>query len=55
MGLIQNDSPSASHTGGSWERQIRTVRSLRASLLEEAGHSLDDESFRILLKEVQQW
>ena len=45
--------PSASHMGGSWERQIRTVRSVLGSLLEEAGHQLDDESFRTLLKEVQ--
>ena len=45
--------PSASHMGGSWERQIRTVRSVLGSLLEEASHQLDDESFRTLLKEVQ--
>ena len=45
--------PAASHIGGSWERQIRTVRSVLSSLLEEAGHQLDDESFRTLLKEVQ--
>jgi len=44
--------PSASHMGGSWERQISTVRSVLGSLLEEAGHQLDDESFRTLLKEV---
>lgn len=41
------------YIGGSWERQIRTVRSVLSSLLEEAGHQLDDESFRTLLKEVQ--
>lgn len=45
--------PAASHMGGSWERQIRTVRSVLSSLLEEAGHQLDDEGFRTLLKEVQ--
>lgn len=45
--------PAASHIGGSWERQIRTVRSVLSSLLEKAGHQLDDESFRTLLKEVQ--
>ena len=38
---------------GSWERQIRTVRNVLASLLEEAGHQLDDECFPSLLKEVQ--
>lgn len=45
--------PAASHMGGSWERQISTVRSILSSLLEEAGHQLDDESSRTLLKEVQ--
>ena len=45
--------PHASHMGGVWERQIRTVRSVLAALLEETGSQLDDESFRTLLKEVQ--
>ena len=45
--------PSASHMGGSWERQIRTVRSVLAPLLEECGSQLNDESFRTLMKEVQ--
>ena len=45
--------PSASHMGGSWERQIRTVRSVLAALLAESGRQLDDESFRTLLKEIQ--
>ena len=45
--------PSASHMGGSWERQIRTVRSILTSLLAESGRQLDDESFRTLLKEIQ--
>ena len=45
--------PHASHMGGVWERQIRTVRSVLAAPLEETGSQLDDESFRTLLKEVQ--
>lgn len=45
--------PSASHMGGSWERQIRTVRNILASMLEESGRQLDDESFRTLMKEIQ--
>ena len=45
--------PSASHMGGSWERQIRTVRAVLAPLLEECGSQLDHESFRTLMKEVQ--
>ena len=44
--------PHASHMGGVWERQIRTVRSVLAAPLEETGSQLDDESFRTLLKEV---
>ena len=39
--------------GGSWERQIRTFRSVLAPLLEECGSQLNDESFRTLMKEVQ--
>ena len=45
--------PSDGHMGGSWERQIRTVRCVLVSLLEEAVNQLDDESGRTLLKEVQ--
>ena len=44
---------SASHMGGTWERQIRTVRNVLAMLLQENGTQLDDESFRTLMKEVQ--
>lgn len=45
--------PSASHMGGSWERQIRTVRSVLSGLLEEHGHQLDDESLRTLMCEAE--
>ena len=45
--------PAASHMGGVWERQIRSVRNVLAALLEESGSQLDDESFRTLMKEVQ--
>ena len=45
--------PSSSHMGGSWEREIRTVRNVLAGLLEESGRQLDDECFRTLMKEVQ--
>ena len=38
---------------GSWERQIRAVRNILASMLEESGRQLDDESFRTLMKEIQ--
>ena len=44
--------PSASHMGGSWERQIRTVRSILSSLLNEAGLQLNDELLRTLMCEA---
>lgn len=50
---MEMNVPSASHMGGSWERQIRTVRNVLTLLLQENGTQLDDESFRTLMKEVQ--
>ena len=50
---LKLNPPSASHMGGSWERQIRTVRSVLAPLLEECGSQLNDESFHTLMKEDQ--
>ncbi len=44
---------SASHMGGVWERQIRTVRSVLSSLLVEHAPRLNDESLRTLLVEVE--
>ncbi|KAK3750705.1 hypothetical protein QZH41_005748 [Actinostola sp. cb2023] len=44
---------SSSHMGGSWERQIRTVRSVLSALLEENGRQLDDESLRTLMCETE--
>ena len=38
--------PNASHMGGVWERQIRTVRSVLSPLLDNHGSQLDDESLR---------
>ena len=45
--------PAASHMGGVWERQIRTVRSILSSLLRDYGHALNDESLRTLMIEVE--
>ena len=45
--------PHASHMGGAWERQIRTVRSALAPLLKQAGTQLDDEALRTLMTEVE--
>ncbi|XP_028405254.1 uncharacterized protein LOC114527759 [Dendronephthya gigantea] len=45
--------PAASHMGGVWERQIRSVRKILAGILLENGKQLDDESFHTLLCEVE--
>lgn len=44
--------PHASHMGGVWERQIRTVRSILECLLKEHGPLLDDDSLRTLMAET---
>ena len=45
--------PAASHMGGVWERQIRTVRKILCFLLHEHGGRLDDESLQTLMCEVE--
>ncbi|XP_068218281.1 uncharacterized protein [Palaemon carinicauda] len=45
--------PTASHMGGVWERQIRTVRKVLTPLFKEHAGRLDDESYRTLLTEVE--
>ncbi|XP_064117743.1 uncharacterized protein LOC135223168 [Macrobrachium nipponense] len=45
--------PAASHMGGCWERQIRTVRKELSALVKEFGERLNDESLRTLLCEVE--
>ena len=45
--------PHASHMGGTWERQIRTIRSVLSALLLEHGTQLDDESLRTLMCETE--
>ena len=44
--------PSSSHMSGSWERQIRTIRSILLGLMSQAGTQLDDQSLRTLMYEV---
>ena len=44
--------PSASHMGGIWERQIRSVRNVLSSLLFHHGLQLDDESLRTFMCET---
>ena len=45
--------PGASHMGGVWEYQIRSVRGIFAALLKTHGHSLNDEGFRMLAAETE--
>ena len=45
--------PGASHMGGVWEYQIRSVRGILAALLKTHGHSLNDEGFRTLAAETE--
>ena len=45
--------PAASHMGGVWERQIRSVRNILSSLLLNNGTQLDEESLRTLMCEAE--
>ena len=44
--------PSASHMGGVWERQVRTVRSVLQPMMEKTGTQLDDDLLRTIFYEV---
>ena len=45
--------PSASHMGGVWERQIRSVRNILSAMFKEHSEDLNDESFRTFLAEAE--
>ncbi|PFX24881.1 hypothetical protein AWC38_SpisGene10528 [Stylophora pistillata] len=45
--------PAASHMGGAWERQIRSVCNVLSSLFQDNGKQLDDESLRTLMCEAE--
>ena len=45
--------PSASHMGGVWERQIRSVRAILCALLQSSGQQLDDELLRTFMCEAE--
>ena len=49
----KRNPPMASHFGGVWERQIRSIRVILNSLLATHGQSLDDESFRTFMCEAE--
>lgn len=44
--------PSSSHMGGVWERQIRTIRSVLTTILDQSAKRLDSASLRTFLYEV---
>lgn len=49
---FQMNVPEASHRGGIWERQIRTVRNVMSSVLAQATGRLDDTSLRTFFYEA---
>ena len=51
--ILSRNAPKASHKGGVWECQIRSARSILASLLKNHGTSLKDESLHTLMTEVE--
>ena len=51
--LWHNNPPGASPMGGVWERQIQSARTILEGLLRTRSHSLNDESLRTLMAEVE--
>ena len=51
--LWHKNPPGASHMGGVWERQIRTARGILEGLLKTHDQSLNDETLRTLMAEVE--
>ena len=47
----KKNAPNASHFGGIWERQIRSVRAILNGLLNNHGKGLDTESLQTLMVE----
>ena len=49
----KKNPPEASHMGGVWERQIRSVRAILTSLMKDHPAVLTDESLRTFLTEAE--
>ena len=50
---FQTNVPAASHMGGSWERQIRTVRNVLNAILNQSGTQLNEESLHTFMCETE--
>ena len=48
----KRNQPSASHMGGIWERQIRSIRAILSALFKVHGTSLNDEALRTFMAEA---
>ena len=51
--IWEKNPPYASHMGGVWERQIRTVRSILSSILKDHTNILNDECLHTFLTEAE--
>ena len=49
----KKNPPEASHMGGVWERQIRSIRTILTALMKNHSSMLTDESLRTLMTEVE--
>lgn len=49
----KRNQPEALHMGGSWERQIRSVRSILKDIFNHHGQSLNEESLHTILTDVE--
>ena len=47
------NAPYASHTGGVWERLIRTIKTIIKSCIKDVNGRIDDEALRMFLCEVE--
>lgn len=50
---MKTNMPEASHMGGAWECQIRTVQNVLASILTQHAAQLDNETLRTFTVEAK--